>query len=34
MQFIQINRCDDNELMTGANKRSLQGNDDYCYGEV
>lgn len=34
MQFIQINGCDDNELMTGANKRSLQGNNDYCYDEV
>ena len=34
MQFIQINGCDDNMLMTGANKRSLQCNDDYCYGEV
>lgn len=34
MQSIHINGCDDNELLTGANKRSLQGNDDYCYGEV
>lgn len=34
MQFIQINVCNDNDLMTGANKRSLQGNYDYCSGEI
>lgn len=34
MQFIQINGCDDKEHMTGANKRSLQSNDDYYRGEV
>lgn len=34
MQFVQINGCDDNELMTEANKRSLQGSDDYHCDEV
>jgi len=34
MQSIQINECNDSEPMTGANKRSLQDDDDYCYGEL
>lgn len=33
-QFVQINGCDDNELMTEENKRSLQGSDDYHCDEV
>lgn len=34
MQFIQINGCDDTELMAGANKRRLQVDNDYCSGEL
>lgn len=34
VQFIQINGCDDTELVAGANKRPLQANDDYCSGEL
>lgn len=34
MKFIQINGCDDTELMAVANKRRLQACDDYCSGEL
>lgn len=29
MQFVQINGCDITELMAGANKRPVQGNDNH-----